>query len=190
MTFYNVISALLFLGSLRVLLSFLEKGCWTDVPSAALLVVLVFNDMLSTSHSIECNPSINYTLPMMMIDLANFLLLSLAMVVLSPAENLFGVSLPRIAGFLSPPSFWALLALYWVALIQWTRISEKEEPPQSSILVALRWLVSALFLGQGILSELGFKITSLIGGWVILAYVVVYLTCLRPLFPSQGHGDR
>src|ERR1043165_3689813 len=106
MTFYNVLSALLFIGSLRVLLQAIETQEFSGMATAGCLVVLVFNDMLSTSYTIESGRQISYTLPLMLIDLWNFGLLSLAMIVISPTRNLYDIPLPRLANLLGMSSFW------------------------------------------------------------------------------------
>lgn len=126
MTFYNVLSALLFVGVLRVLLLGFEASNWADVYAAGSLIILVFNDMLSTSHYVENKKEVDYTLPLMVIDLCNFLLLAGAMIIISPNNNLFDVSLPRVAAFLGPGAFWVFLILYWLLLMLWTHIAERK----------------------------------------------------------------
>ena len=107
MTFYNVISALLFLGAVRGLLDALEKLQWEQALMAVSLTALVFNDMLSTSYEIESGESHakKYTFELMLIDLTNFLLLAMATIVVNPVANVFDVKLPRLASFFGEPGF-------------------------------------------------------------------------------------
>src|SRR5437588_12964092 len=117
MTFYNVLSALLFVGTVRVLLLGFEALNWPIIFASGCLAVVVFNDMLSTSHQVESRKEVVYEMPLMLIDLVNFLILALAMIVISPKANLFGVDLTRTATFLGHNSFWLLLTIYWLSLM-------------------------------------------------------------------------
>jgi hypothetical protein len=178
-TFYNVLSALLFIGALRVLLLAFDDFNLTKVFSAACLAVVVFNDMLSTSHEVESTQSTKYTLPLMIIDLLNFVLLSLGMVVLSPSNNVFGVSLPVIAQRLGAPSFWLLLVLYWLFLMLWTYIACRHRG-QPGTVVAWQFSVPGIFLIQWFLSVCALTGAATFTPGVVLAYLILYLTWIRP----------
>jgi hypothetical protein len=179
MTFYNVLSALLFLGALRVLLLAFEALNWPDIFASGSLLVLVFNDMLSTSHYVESKAEVRYTLPLMFIDLWNFLLLAMAMIVISPSANLFDVQLPRVAGFLGKHSFWALLALYWVFLMWWTHISRKAIGGQSLRLMLWQSSVAVILFVEWLLHVLGLTRPAALGRPLVLVYLVLYLTWIR-----------
>lgn len=179
MTFYNVLSALLFLGALRVMLLAFDASNWPNVFASGCLVVIVFNDMLSTSHYVESKTEVQYTLPLMLIDLWNFLLLSLAMIVISPGANLFDVQLPQIAGFLGAHSFWVLLMLYWVFLMWWTHISRKATGGQRLKILVWQSTVALIFFAEWLLNVLGLTNIAGVGKPLVLGYLLLYLTWIR-----------
>lgn len=179
MTFYNVLSALLFLGSLRVLLLALEVSNWSDTMTSGCLTILVFNDMLSASHSIETEGR-EYTMPLMLLDLVNFLLLAFATIVISPTKNLFDISLPRLAGLMGPGSFWLLLLLYWVLLICWTHVAWPPKRSHKGKIVTAQLSVAAAFLVEWILYVSGSSKVAMVGSIVVLIYLLIYLVFIRP----------
>jgi hypothetical protein len=185
MTFYNVLSALLFLGAVRVLLVSIDSSNWSDAAATGSLVVLVFNDMLSTSHDVESREDIRYTLPLMLIDLWNFLLLAVAMIVISPKKNLFDVELHRISSALGAHSYWLLLALYWVSLMVWTAIAERQRNGQVWNAVLWQGSVVAVLLIEWVLSVVGTRV-AICGGPITLAYLVLYLVWLRPSLRAEA----
>ena len=176
-TFYNVLSALLFLGSLRVLLIAIDASNLGGLLAAGCLVVVVFNDMLSTSNAIECTAETSYTLSLMIIDLINFVLLAIAVVVLDPAKNLFDVPLHNIAAYLGTSAFWLLLALYWLLLMLWTRIAYPKQAKRKRVLWQLS--VAVAFIVEWLLQICGFDRTGLVVSVVVLLYLTIYLTWLR-----------
>lgn len=178
MTFYNVLSALLFLGSLRVFLMAVDNPNWPNIFMAACLCTLVFNDMLSTSHVIEVEEEVKYTMSLMLIDLINFLLLALALITISPEKNLFDVPLPTIASTLSP-HFWFLLTVYWLLLIWWTYIWRKRLGESGGWKI-LRYTVAIAFFVEWLVTLLGLTSFAKIGRPVVLGYLLVYLCFIRP----------
>lgn len=178
MTFYNVLSALLFVGALRVLLLAFEASNGPNIFGSGCLVVLIFNDMLSTSYLVESKAEIKYTLPLMLIDLWNFLILALAMIVISPGDNLFNIKLFKIAGFLGQHSFWPLLALYWVFLMLWTYISGTGCLGQRRSLL-LQFSVAAVFLAPWVLYILGLLNVARVAEMLALGYLMLYLVLIR-----------
>jgi hypothetical protein len=118
MTFYNIIFGILFLAACRqvLVLSDVVYG-WT----AATIAVLVFNDAVNTSHVLERDTAPRYDIFMKLIDLCNFLVLSLALIGLKPGDNPFGVTqLPaRLVNLLQPWFVWLLVSVYWVLAILW-----------------------------------------------------------------------
>lgn len=144
---------------------------------AATLSVLVFNDMLSTSHTIECEQEIKYGMELMLIDLTNFLLLALALIIISPQTNLFDVPLARIATRVNW-SFWLLLTAYWLLLIWWTHIWQKRAGQPIRTRVLQFTVAMAFFLEWAIVILLPGEIAN-IGRVVVLAYLVVYLCVIR-----------
>lgn len=176
-----MLSALLFLGSLRVLLIAFETADWPRILAAGCLTVLVFNDMLATSHTVESESKIKYTLPLMIIDLCNFLFLALAMVVISPSQNLFDVALPKLAGLLGQSSFWLLLTLYWLCLMLWTHISQKALGGQSETIVTWQFSIAGVFCIEWLICLVCMNKVASVGRLIVLLYLTLYMVCLRPL---------
>jgi hypothetical protein len=136
MTFYNVISALLFLGAVQQVLLGLQAWDPPHLLMGATLSVLVFNDAVYTSHVVECEKTVSYKLPLMLDDLLNFCLLALAIVALNPITNLFDVNLSMLFGVAAgePVSaraemlYWVLLGIYWMSIMFWTWKAGKYHP--------------------------------------------------------------
>lgn len=184
MTFYNVLSALLFLGSLRVLLLAIEAGNWRGIFTAGCLVVIVFNDMLSTSNVVESIKETAYTLPLMLIDLVNFMLLALGTVILSPKKNLFDIEVPRISAALGAASFWLLLVLYWLLLMLWTRISCVPKKQERKV-VLRQWTVVIAFAVMWLLYLLGCTGITTPATLVVLVYLILYLVGIWRIFDKE-----
>lgn len=127
MTFYNIIFGILFLASLRevVVAVVLGTGVFWE---AAVLTLLVFSDAIYTSHVVE-EHKYPYTVQMKLVDLANFLVLACALLVLHPhSDNLLQVSLtPALERLFGGPTprwpFWTLLTAYWLGLTRWVAIA-------------------------------------------------------------------
>ena len=151
-----------------------------DILTAGCLAVLVFNDMLSTSHMVESKKEVRYGTLLMLIDLCNFLLLATAMIVISPTANLFEVSLTRIAGILKPPSFWFCLAAYWVLLMVWTHNYQKQFKGQMRVVRGWQATVALVLFAEWLLHVVGLTDIADAGSFVTLTYLMLYLTCIRP----------
>ncbi len=176
MTFYNVISAILFLGAFRELLRAIDAFQWSRLCIAGTLAAVVFNDMLSTSHLVEHEKSVAYDWKLMLIDLANFALLATALVAIDPNDNLFNVKLPHLATTLSETWFWALLGGYWLLLIVWS--------VRAATLGGWRLLpslvVALFFIGEAV--ALGFGASDPVASWgrfLAFAYLLVYFLVRR-----------
>ena len=118
MTFYNVISGILFLGACQALVH--EMGTPT-AWYAATLVALMCNESVLTSELLEGANPYPYTLKMKLWDLLTFFVLAYALLVLSPDTNAFGSSGEgaRLFGAGIPAFFLLLLALYGLFSIVW-----------------------------------------------------------------------
>lgn len=176
MTFYNVLSALLFIGALRVLLVSIENGNWQAIFASGCYAMIVFNDMLMFSIAVEINKEVEYKARLMLIDLANFLLLALALLGMSPAKNLFDVPLPNLASYLDGAAFWFLLCLYWVLVMAWTHYGR---PGQHHHLVTTRAIVLVVFLFRLLLALLTTDYATLLNGFTF-ACIFLYLIWIRP----------
>lgn len=169
---------MLFIGALRTVLIALENSNWPQIFASGCLVILVFNDMLSTSYQVETKHEVNYTMPLMLLDLLNFLLLALALIVISPNVNLFDVQLPKVAAFIGDTTFWVLLFLYWSMLMAWTFIS-KAAVKQHSARILGQSSVAVLFLCQWAVSFFGFTRAARVGNFVVFFYLIIYLVVIR-----------
>src|SRR5689334_24584012 len=123
MAFYSVLFAILFTGAFRELIRSFGMSDWPGFWMAATLTMVIFNDVMYTSHFIE-EEHCRYTIPMKVTDILSFVLLSGAVLVLQPTQsNVFEAdpgtwfrSLPRA------PMFWGVLILYWVTTIAWNML--------------------------------------------------------------------
>ena len=127
MTFYNVVSGILFLGACQMLL----RTLWT--PSfwpAATLAIIVFNDSVNTSETIERQTDAAvYTIDMKLLDLVCFGLIGLALMAIDPVRNPFDVDVSNTLPSLRTPSvFWLLLFAYWICLIIWNYRAKQFDP--------------------------------------------------------------
>jgi hypothetical protein len=126
LTFYNIIFGILFLCAVRELLQAWFDREWVRFWMSVALTLLISNDILFTSHLIE-ERHVPYSIAMKLSDLVNFVLLSMAVLMLSPRGNLLGVDAQRgeMHGGSSPhhlrrePSFWGLICAYWGICLLW-----------------------------------------------------------------------
>ena len=187
MTFYNVLSALLFIGALRVLLVSIENVNWQAIFASGCYAMIVFNDMLMFSIAVEINKEIKYTARLMLIDLANVLLLALALVGMSPDKNLFDVQLPNLATYFDGAAFWGLLCLYWVLVMAWTHYARRGK--QHDHLVTARVGVLMVFLIRLLLASLTTDYATLLNG-LTFAYIFLYLIWIRRYLRSKFAGKQ
>ena len=132
MTFYSIIFGLLFVGAARELLRNLvivlqldrelvaafSGDPWADLFRAATLAMFIFSDTVYTSHAVE-DRGLEYTVGMKLMDTFNFVLLSVAVVLLNPTEtNAFDVSAGQRPAWWATV-FWLLLAVYFAMLSVW-----------------------------------------------------------------------
>lgn len=128
MTFYNVISGLLFVGGFQQLLLALAPFDGPRLSMAASLVLLIFNDAVYTSHVVEGEKTLDYKLPFMLKDLLNFTLLSMAIVILNPETNAFDVKMTAVKQHLTANKYWLVLMVSWLVVIKWTYDAGRYNP--------------------------------------------------------------
>jgi hypothetical protein len=188
MTFYNVISGLLFLGAFRQLLVAIDLASLSQGLMASALAILVFNDAVYTSHVVEGEGIVAYKLNLMLVDLANFLLLALAMATINPSNNVFGVGATRVNGFLGDSGFWILLALYWVGVMVWTWLSGLYRQRHSRLLLSASAAIPVLFMLTALVGKWGsgpvFTTTELLS----VIYILTYIALLRPRLLARQRG--
>jgi hypothetical protein len=119
MTFYNVISGILFMGALQAFLGSLGTPVmWM----AACLGVTILNESVITSELIEGNTQVPYTLDLKLLDFAAFAVLTWALLIINPTNNTFNVNVEAsLWGAKVPWVFWGLLAIYWFLMLFWNK---------------------------------------------------------------------
>ena len=130
MTFYNVISGILFMGACQAFLQTL------GVPAmfmAATLAAIMCNEAVLTSELLEFSKKgrepLAYSLGMKFLDLGTFVVLSYALLILSPVENTFNVNVAKKNLWFAdwPVAFLVLLALYWAATWWWNVLAGEDD---------------------------------------------------------------
>lgn len=123
MTFYNVISGLLFFAAIKAFLYYLGTPA---MLLAAILVITILNEAVMTSELMERKESraIEYTLLMKLLDFVLFTVLLWALLVLNPTErNNFQIDVQStLWGANDARVFWILLAVYWGLMFVWNRV--------------------------------------------------------------------
>lgn len=186
MTFYNVISAVLFVGALRELLIALNAIEPTAVARAGVLALLVFNDAIYTSWVVEDRKQ-KYGPDLMLIDLANFLILSVALIALnSTPTNVFQLELKNFALWFPESRFWLLLGLYWGSVMYWTcRANVYSAPSYPKWLFKWALFVGLLFFIQSLVVAWVGGLAANIGTFVAAIYPAAYILGLRSSALSQ-----
>jgi hypothetical protein len=88
------------------------------------IAVLVFNDVLNTSHVLEPKEPSAYTAWMKILDLVSFFLLGAALLSLSPeAVDWKSTESETLKKYLVPTSAWTFVAAYWCTSILWNRLA-------------------------------------------------------------------
>ena len=189
MTFYGVISAILFLGSCRQIFIALEHGSCSEFVMAGCLAIFVFNDALFTSHHVEGeDPHVPYRLPLQLIDLFNFLFLVAALVVVDPGDNIFMTGAKRVPGWCSEWEFWMLLAIYWFFINVWTSFAgiykSKGYPIRLRYLSIGIIILLVLTAGSSMASHdiQGLRCTTFL-------FVLIYIAVIRPLALNEAARD-
>ena len=192
MTFYNVISALLFVGAFRELLLALQAGALPQLWRASLLALLVFNDAIYTSWVVETRQQ-KYGPTLMSLDLINFMILSAALVFLNHSStNVFSLDLERFAGaWLTEIRFWLLLAVYWSLIMWWTsRAGVYKLPKYPKWLIKWSLLIIALFVLQAVVLAIfgsaSVSAVSHVGSFIAALYTAVYILGVRNYYLRSG----
>lgn len=177
MTFYNVISGILFLGACRAFLGALgEPAMWP----AAVLVVTILNESVITSELIERQIApVTYTLPMKLLDFLAFTLLSWSLLILTPVDNTFDTDVSQsLWGAGSPRGFWSLLTAYWLVTLAWNAAAGQRDRtkwrPWLVRCMHLMWLPT-LIAAAATWNSRDFASAVPWPAWVALACVSAYL---------------
>jgi hypothetical protein len=127
MTFYNVISGILFLGTCQAFLQWLGRPA---MFMAATLAAIMANEAVLTSELLEKSDSavepLPYSLGMKFIDLGTFVVLSYALLILTPTKNTFDVDVKNLWCANNPSMFLVLISVYWLATWWWNRLASQD----------------------------------------------------------------
>ncbi len=152
MTFYNVVSAVIFLGAFRELALAFDAMQWGRIWIAASIVAIVINDMVSFSHWVEGDAKVPYNWKLMLLDLLNFAFVGFSLLAMNPSESFLSTKLTGTLSAVPEYVIWLLLGLYWLCLMLWTKVALKA---QTAKRVKFSLLVAVFFLAQFLLQKLG-----------------------------------
>jgi len=187
MTFYNVVSAVIFLGAFRELLTALQSSNSAAIARSSVLALLVFNDAIYTSWTIETRQK-RYGPNLMLIDLINFLIFAAALISLNSTQNnIFQLDLTGFASWLNESRFWLLLAVYWGLIMWWTyRAGVYSEPKYPKWLVKWAALTGILFLIQSLLVAVFGGVVAYTGTLIATIYPFAYILGIRNYVLRSG----
>jgi hypothetical protein len=124
LTFYNVISAILFMAAFQATIQL-----WPASASwyAATLVLIMCNEAILTSELLEGQAAVTYKLEMKFLDLLTFFLLSYTLIVIRPEKNAFSEARVALWGVGSPVVFFGALGAYWRLTLSWNRLAGQDD---------------------------------------------------------------
>lgn len=181
MTFYHVLSALLFVGAFRELLTGIENDTLSLLLIALTLSLMVFNDAIYSSWAVEIK-GVSYGTPLMIIDLLNFSLLATVLISINPThKSVFDIEVPKIGSWITTSTAWFILCGYWVLIMVWTYIAgiySKSDYPKW--LIGFAALISVAFFIQGWLYRQPDDQCQLCK-MLCTAYPFLYILLIRPI---------
>jgi hypothetical protein len=158
---------------------------------ALILMAIMCNEAVLTSELLEGPSALAYTLPMKLVDLGTFVVLSYALVVLSPQSNVFYDKPPAVMlpGAGRPWVFLLLLALYGALTILWNTLAgrNKKEQWRHPIVLYVGRSLAFVFLVCSLLNITvpSFDLMSPLLGFFLFSGVVAYMLlkpwALKPL---------
>jgi hypothetical protein len=184
MTFYNVISAVLFLGAIQQLLMAALLPGVAPLLMAGTVAILIFSDVVYTSHVVEGEALVKYRLPLMLIDLVNFFLLSGAIITLNPKSNIFSVDMTPLSKWFTEISFWFLLSAYWLLIMLWTKVAMIYSAGRLRSRFGAMLTVASVFVVEAALVWLGADALADWGRVVALVAAFGYLVVLERWWPA------
>jgi hypothetical protein len=185
MTFYNVISGILFIGAFQ---AFLHALGTRAIFLPATLVAIMCNEAVLTSELIEDppegTPRVVYSLSMKFVDLVTFFVLAFALLIVSPNGNTFNVDVTTsLEAFHRVGVFYVLLAGYWGLTLGWNTLAGRNDPTKWKyhfiLVVRFMWVpflcVGLLFLWkETAFEEVGVMLTGL-PFVLVIAYMLAKL---------------
>lgn len=124
MTFYSILFGTLFVSSFYTAPLVLSLG--VDLPTklfqSILVLLIVFNDVLNTAHTIE-EVKLPYSLALKGLDAINFGLLAIAILAVQPNNPILNLDMSRYFGSSGFPLFWLVITLVLLLGGLWNQIS-------------------------------------------------------------------
>jgi hypothetical protein len=123
MTFYSILYSVLFISSFsNMLLIVISKREFLYAVISAIFCLVIINDIIYSSHQLD-KDSEKYLLAMKFIDLLNFLVLSIGLILISPQNNIFVGNLSTAPSFLISEYrimfIWLTIGIYFSISIIW-----------------------------------------------------------------------
>lgn len=184
MTFYNVLAGVLFLGAFQQFLQGLANADMDNLVMSMALLFVVFNDAIYTSHMIEGEKRAEYRLPLMLIDLLNFVLLAWALVELNPNSNIFNVNMNKqgsllSAGFLGEGTFWLIISCSWLCGMCWAWQAGIYDEQYPRNLLWAAFAVFVLFFSSFAMSFTAWQVPKVTLSVFALVYFLSYVGLVR-----------
>lgn len=189
MTFYSIIFGILFVGACKELFQTLLQKNWDEFSEAASVTLLIFNDVLYTSQELESG-QVPYLLQMKFIDLVDFLLLAMAIVMIDPCENQLGVKsnspFKRREFF-----FWSLLTVYWILTLEWNQM-EAVAQELTPTYVAFQCALLLILIAMSMLAAMwpSRLVTTLMRRCIPVLLLVYFVPWKLYIFTSKKTIDR
>ncbi len=188
MSFYNLLSAILFFSAYRQALAAMSAGNAASIICSGLVALLVINDVIYTSWLIEIRKK-PYATDMLMCDLFNFVMLSSALLCLNPGkDNLFQLDCAQWLPEHPEYVFWTLLALYWIGVMLWTwKTGVYDEPRYPKCLIVSALGLPIFFIIQAIFA---FRQDGAVGymrclaGFYPLLYIIIRGSALKKAYKT------
>lgn len=190
MTFYSIMFGILFIGSVQLLFQSFFTSDWIGVSLAGILCVLIFNDTLYTSHTVE-NETRKYSVSLKRLDLLNFFILSIGLILISPRQNvfisgsffdLFTANSNALTGKWAfsyhnrEAFFWLTIIVYTISAMIWNHIYDGNLRDMKRVKEWLTFPIWIAFLPMLLISMvIPNALFSLILRYCILIFIIYYL---------------
>ncbi len=179
MSFYQILFSVLFLAACREAFQTFPDINKAPFKLAATVSLLIFNDILYTSHEIELD-NIFYSIPMKIVDLFNFLILATAIILLNPNDNILFVKRKEILSEKQRETwFWCLICAYWILALVWDLLGNIYSN-ESGLIKAIPYLLLLPFLSALFLTRTKLQATLKWNQTIILIILIIYILLFKP----------
>lgn len=174
MTFYCIIFGFLFIGACREFFQAAFSKKWRVFCIASTLALLVFNDILFTSHEVEVL-CIQYTIWMKLVDLIAFLILTMAFIVLNKKSNFLEITIQsKVFTRRRETIIWSLLGSYWLLALLWNKIG-KVYAIKHGYRLEIAVFILILLILMIILSAYPYGIITKLTRWIVPVIILFYI---------------